>query len=338
MKPRTRNEPAPVYYYAAERRRRFETISEIDVSPKPTVKAGSATITPVSSGQLPEALVAPPACDLELCVTQSLGAIPEEHGFIDGVRINNVPSVEQARVSPISVLLTCRAQTPPRDKKYQARLHATAAAAYAAYCEIERSDELWREFADVANAYQTAKRPIRGKDRPKALLLVMRFVFGWSHDYDRAYKLARGLELCQLRKLEPENILPELERKGIEKLYQTACEKLPYRGKTANEKALMRMDYEPAAAVDFFADLDDGSNRKKAAKPPATTEAELKRGGDNLLYIEVSDEQLSRILACSEHQLLSVWFESAGTLADGWRRFVAVKVDEVETSGRTVSD
>ncbi|MER9483454.1 hypothetical protein NKI74_29645 [Mesorhizobium sp. M0494] len=235
-------------------------------------------------------------------------------------------------MSPIAVLITCRTQTAKRDKKYRAKLYETAAAAYAAYYEIERSNDLWKEFASVAKACEAFKRPVRhGKDRDKALLLVMRFVFGWSHDYDRAYKLARGLELYQLEKLAPEQIHSRLQRDGIENLYKTACKRLPYWGKSADEKAYMRMRYEPATATDMFGDLDDGSNDDAATSEAIdSTESELKRGGRNVFCVEVDDEQLATILAAPEHQSLSVWFESAGTLADGWRRFRAVKINKVE--------
>ncbi|TPL72309.1 hypothetical protein [Mesorhizobium sp. B2-3-15] len=341
MKAPTRNNSVRVPN-PAERRRRFEElIRESIISPAMPLAAGAFATTPVDGDSVHNVLIAPPSSTSEPCVTQTLHAISKEHaGGKDRIKAIDVPSVEEARTSPISVLLTCRAQTPPREKKYRAKLHATAAAAYAAYYEIERRYALWKDFVEVANASQATKHSIRtGKDRPKALLLVMRFVFGWSHDYDRAYKLARGLELCQLRKVRPENILQELERKGIDKLYRTACKELPYLGKTAKEKALLRMDYEPAAADDPFADLDDGSNSKNGAEPiSASTKSELKRDGANVLYIEVTDEQLSTILESPEHQLLSLWFESAGTLHDGFRRFVAVKVAEVETSDRTLSD
>ncbi|MBZ9850306.1 hypothetical protein LB565_20200 [Mesorhizobium sp. CA14] len=261
MKGLSHTKSAPIYHDAEKRRRRFdEVIRASRVAPPIHVTVDALATTLVAGDSSPDLLIASPAS--EVCVTQTLQGISVEPAGIKNPLGANVPSVEEARTSPISVLLTCRAQTPPRDKKYQARLYATAVAAYGAYYEIERSSALWKEFIEVANAVKATKHPIRLKDRSKALLLVMRFVFGWSHDYDRAYKLARGLELCRLRKLQPQDMLPELERKGIEKLYQAAREQLPYSGKTAQEKADMRMSYDPAVADDFLADLDGGSKRK----------------------------------------------------------------------------
>lgn len=278
MKGRFHTKSASIYHDPEQRRRRFdEVIRASRVAPTIHVTVDALATRLVAGDSSPDLLIAAPAS--EVCVTQTLQGISvEPAGIKHPLGTNNVPSVEEARTSPISVLLTCRAQTPPRDKKYQARLYATAAAAYGAYYEIERSSALWKEFIEVANAVKATKHRIRLKDRPKALVLVMRFVFGWSHDYDRAYKLARGLELCRLRKLQPQDMLPELERKGIEKLYQAAREQLPYRGKTAQEKAEMRMSYDPAVADDFLADLDGGSKRKSLVVDDTSSDLE---GGSN---------------------------------------------------------
>ena len=323
----------PIRFDLAERRRKFvEAISKVDISPTPVHSFDAVGTALVGIEQLTDLDSVIPTSNSQLRVTRTLDTVVEDRVTAKtDMDADRVPSVQDARSSPIPALLTCRTQTAKREEKYREKLYATAAAAYAAYYEIEGSDNLWKEFAKVAQACNAVKRPIRlGKDRDKALLLVMRFVFGWSHDYDRAYKLARGLELYRLRNLQPENVLPQLKRDRIEGLYKTACKKLPYRGKSANEKALMRIAYGSAAAPDCFDDLDDGSaDRTANLETVDSIESELKCGGRNVFCVEIDDQQLATILAAPEHQRLSVWFESAGTLTDGSRRFIAVRVNKV---------
>ncbi|MER9094729.1 hypothetical protein NKI34_27300 [Mesorhizobium sp. M0700] len=334
---KTRKKVPTICFDPAERRRKFaEAVSKGKIQATPALNSDAISSPPADIELLPDAPTARSSTHTQLCVTQTLAEITEDSPAVEAVtEADRVPSVKDARASPILVLITCRAQTARWEEKYRARLYATAAAAYAAYCEIERSDQLWKEFAKIAQACGAFKRPIRPTQNPdKTLLLVMRFVFGWSHDYNRAYKLARGLELYQLEKLAPEQIHSRLQRDGIENLYKAACKKLPYWGKSANEKALMRMGYEPATASDMFGDLDGGSDYD-AAKSEAidSTESDLKRGGRNVFCVKVDDEQLATILAAPEHQRLSVWFESAGTLPDGWRRFRAIKIKKLQKSG-----
>lgn len=321
----TRNKRDPIRYDPADRRRALAGAVHFAQMQQPTLPNSNADCaTPPDLDVLPDATIVQPRINAKVRVTQTFtGATDEQSPPKTGTKAHIIPSVQDARISPIAVLITCRTQTAEREKKYRAKLYQTVAAAYAAYYEIERSNDLWKEFASVAKACEAFKRPVRlGKDRDKALLLVMRFVFGWSHDYDRAYKLARGLELYQLAKLAPEQILARLQQDGIENLYKAACKKLPYWGKSAKEKAYMRMGFEPTAAIDSFGDLDDGSNDDTVSSGAINStefelESELKRGGRHVFCVEVDDEQLATILAAPEHQRLSVWFESVGALTDG---------------------
>jgi len=307
-----------------------------------------------------------PALDLaeeivsEIATPQTLrnAKIPEVSPLGENaeVELRRFPSVEEAQQHPIQALMSCRTLTEAWNRKHGERLNDAAAAAYAAHHKIERNFVLWKEFIGVANALSAFKRPVRVEnDRQKSWLLVVRFVFGWTHDYDRAYKIARGLELYKLEGRPPEDIPALIKRTGFEDLYKVACRELPFAGRNAREKARMKQAYAHGWRASLLDDLDPGNSVSTTASylndldsgDGLNSGADLRTGQSpslgavcqtaasnsvtrhrpyQTLEVEVEPEQLQSILSAPRGQRYLIEIELIEALPDGWKRFQAVGV------------
>ncbi|RVA12945.1 hypothetical protein EN932_10390 [Mesorhizobium sp. M7A.F.Ca.US.002.01.1.1] len=261
---------------------------------------------------------------------------------------STIPSAKEVAQDPLGALVICREARrsfEASSRKHYAKMYRVC---FIAAVEMDRDFQKWKTFVREANQMKVMKRKVRrDKDAPDKLIIVSRFVFGWSHSYDRAWKISRALRFVALTTSDPAELMAQLElNNGIEGLYKTAVETIPHKGRTAGQISAMEAAYRRGDTrrlellrgtsgnpLDELAlGLDDG----KGLDDPAaigTEPAALAPLQSNDLVIETTSEQLHALLSGKRrrHRLL---IKRVGPSTETWKRFKLVRWKALPKSPR----
>ncbi|MER9313540.1 hypothetical protein NKI51_30500 [Mesorhizobium australicum] len=263
---------------------------------------------------------------------------------------STIPSAEDVTQDPLAALIVCREARRSFETASRKHLEKMYLVCFLAAIAMDRDYGKWKTFVKEANRMKVLKRKIkRDIDATNKLLIVSRFVFGWTHSYDRAWKIARALEFVALKTSDPAELRAQLKQnKGIEGLYKTAIGTIPRKGKSTDQVSAMEAAYQRGdtrrleqlkgtsenpldelfSGFDDDGDLDDLSNSEPA--PVALHQ-------QNDLVIETTSEQLHALLLgkTRQHRLL---IKRVSPSTENWKRFKLVRWKPVPKARRKRSE